>query len=503
MAPSSRARLSALGLVALCGCAVGPDYKRPDVSVPVGFKEQSPPGAWKRAQPSDGALRDKWWELFGDPQLDALEDKVVVSNQTLKAATAQYLAAADQIRVARAAYFPTLGVGPSVSRLRLSENQPNTVRGSTNFNYSIFALQGQAQWEPDLWGQVRRTVEQARAEAQASAADLANVALSVHAELAADYFQLRGLDTQKQLLDTTLASDADELALARVRFNGGVANAVDVAQAETQYRTVKAQGIDVGVARAQFEHAIATLIGAPSETFALAPSPLLATLPDVPLGVPSALLERRPDVAAAERRLAAANAQIGIAVAAYYPNFTLSAMGGLESGTLGNLLQLPSLFWSLGASAFETLFDAGRRHALTDQARDLYEAQAATYRQSLLNAFQEVEDNLAALRILAEEAEAQAAAVEASRQSLALSDKRYKGGVTTYLEVLTAQTIQLSNERAQADVATRRFTASVQLVRALGGGWTAGSPPQLGQSTGQSTTSQSTGGRSATTASAR
>jgi NodT family efflux transporter outer membrane factor (OMF) lipoprotein len=476
MSRSNRVRYGALAAVALCGCAVGPDYKRPDAPVPAGFKEQAPPGAWKQAQPSDGVLRSKWWELYGDPQLDALEEKVVVSNQTLKAATGQYLAAADQIRVARAAYFPTLGVGPAVSRVRLSENQPNTLRGTTNFNYNIFALQGQAQWEPDLWGQVRRTVEQARAEAQASAGDLANVALSLHAELAADYFQLRGLDTQKQLLDTTLASDADELALARVRFGGGVANAVDVAQAETQYRTVKAQGIDVGVARAQFEHAIATLIGVPAETFALAPSPLAATLPNVPAGMPSALLERRPDVAAAERRLAAANAQIGIAVAAYYPNITLSAAGGLESGSLGNLLQIPSLFWSLGASALETLFDAGRRHALTDQARDLYEAQVATYRESLLSAFQDVEDNLAALRILEEEAEAQAAAVEAARQSLALSNKRYKGGVTTYLEVLTAQTIQLTNERAQADVATRRFTASVQLIRALGGGWTSAQP---------------------------
>jgi NodT family efflux transporter outer membrane factor (OMF) lipoprotein len=479
MAPSSNLRIGALTAVVfcgwaagLCGCAVGPDYKRPDAPSSSAFKEQPPAGAWKQAQPADGALRDKWWELFGDAQLDALEERINVSNQTLKSSTGQYLAARDQIRVAHAAYFPTLGVGPSVSRIRLSENQPNTLRGTTNFNYNILALQGQAQWEPDLWGQVRRTVEQARADAQASAADLANVALSLHAELAADYFLMRGLDTQKQLLDTTLQSDADELQLARVRFAGGVANAVDVAQAETQYLQVKAQGIDVEVTRTQFEHAIATLIGVPAATFALAPSPLGAKLPVVPPGVPSQLLERRPDVAAAERRLAAANAQIGIAVAAYYPNITLSATGGFESGSLASWLQIPSLFWSLGASALETLFDAGRRHALTDQARDLYEAQVATYRQSVLGAFQEVEDNLSALRILADEAEAQSAAVESARQSLALSNKRYKGGVTTYLEVLTAQTIQLSNERTQADVATRRFTASVQLIRALGGGWT-------------------------------
>jgi NodT family efflux transporter outer membrane factor (OMF) lipoprotein len=455
-------------------CAAGPDYRRPDAPAPSAFKDQAPrDGTWKKAQPSDDKLRGKWWELFGDAQLDALEDKVTAANQTLKAATAQYLAARDQIRVARAAYFPTAGVGASVSRNRLSENQPNTVRGSTKFNYNLFLLDGQAQWEPDLWGQVRRTVEQARADAEASAADLANVALSLHAELALDYFQLRGLDTQKQLLETTLASDDDELQLTRKRFNGGVANAVDVAQAETQYRTVKAQTIDTGVARAQVEHAIATLIGVPASSFALAPAPLTVTLPSIPVGLPSALLERRPDVAAAERRVAAANAQIGIATAAYYPNVTLSATGGFESGFVGSWLEVPSLLWSLGASAFETLFDAGRRHALTDQARDAFEGQVATYRQSVLTAFQDVEDNLSALRILEEEAEAQAAAVEAARQSLALSDKRYKGGVATYLEVLTAQTFQLNNERAQADVATRRCTASVQLIKALGGGWTA------------------------------
>jgi len=474
MARSNVLRIGALTAVLLCGCTVGPDYKRPEVPGSAAFKEQPPPGSWKQAQPADGSLGDKWWQLFGDAQLDTLEEKINVSNQTLKTAAAQYLAARDQIRVARAAYFPTLGVSPSVSRIRLSKNQPNTLIGTTKFDYSVLALQGQAQWEPDLWGQVRRTVEQARADAQASAADLANVALSLHAELALDYFLLRGLDTQKQLLDTTLASDADELQLARVRFNGGVANAVDVAQAETQYLQVKAQGIDVEVQRAQFEHAIATLIGVPAATFALAQSPLAAKLPVVPPGVPSELLERRPDIAAAERRLAAANAQIGIAVAAYYPNIMLSATGGFESGSLASWLQIPSLFWSLGASALETLFDAGRRHALTDQARDLYEAQVATYRESVLGAFQDVEDNLSALRILADEAEAQAAAVEAARQSLALSNKRYKGGVTTYLEVLTAQTIQLSNERTEADVATRRATASVQLIRALGGGWTSG-----------------------------
>ncbi|MFL5304206.1 MAG: efflux transporter outer membrane subunit [Polyangia bacterium] len=470
---ASRPLFLALLASLTAGCLVGPDYKRPDAPTPAGFKEQPPPGTWKTAQPNDAVARGKWWEIFGDPELNALEEKIAVSNQTLKAATSQYLAALDQVRVARAAYFPTAGISAAGTRIRVSENQPNIVRGVSRLDYSLFTLQGQAQWEPDLWGQVRRSVEQARDTAQANAADLANVALSLQAELAADYFQLRGLDVQKHLLENTLASDADALQLARVRFNGGVANAVDVAQADTQYRTVKAQAIDTGVARAQFEHAIATLIGVPASAFALPPNPAAIALPAVPVAVPSALLERRPDVAAAERRTAAANAQIGVAVAAYYPNLTLNASGGLASGSLGTLLQVPSLLWSLGASAVETLFDAGRRHALTDQARDLYAAQVANYRQSVLLAFQEVEDNLAALRILDEEAQAQTAAVDAARESLSLSNKRYKGGVTTYLEVLTAQTIQLSNERTQADVATRRLLASVQLVKALGGGWRA------------------------------
>ncbi|HXJ20169.1 MAG TPA: efflux transporter outer membrane subunit [Polyangia bacterium] len=464
-----------LGLLA--SCAVGPDYKRPDAPAPAAFKGQtSGDVGWKSAHPSDAEVRGNWWELYGDPQLNALEDKIAVSNQSLKAATAQYFAAVDQVRVARAGYFPTAGVAASVNRIRISQNQPNTVRGQTHFDYNLFIPQATAQWEPDLWGQVRRTVEQARADAQASAADLANVALSLHAQLAAAYFTLRGLDTQDQLLENTLASDADALKLAQVRFAGGVANAVDVAQAETQYKQVKAQAIDTGVVRAQMEDAIATLTGVPASAFALPPNPAPIPVPAIPVVVPSALLERRPDVAGAERRTAAANAQIGIAVAAYYPSLTLSAGIGFESGGLGNLLQIPSLIWSLGASAAETIFEGGRRHALTDQARDLYEAQVATYRETVLQAFQDVEDNLSSLRILAEEAEAQAAAVEAARQSLSLSNKRYKGGVTTYLEVLTAQTIQLSNERTQADIATRRLLASVQLIKALGGGWNPAAP---------------------------
>lgn len=460
----------------LTGCVVGPNYHQPSIPPPpAAYKETAPPnppnGNWKQAQPSDGQLKGNWWELYGDPQLNGLEEKIAVSNQTLKAATEQYFQAREQVRVARASYYPTLTAGPSISRTSESRNQPNTTQGITKYQYNTFQLGGQVSWEPDLWGQVRRTVEAARANQQASAADLANVALSLQAEMATDYFELRGLDLQQELLNNTVTADADYLHLTQLRFKGGVATEVDVAQAETQLETVKAQATDIGVARAQFEHAIATLTGQSASAFSLAPAPLTLALPAIPAGVPSELLERRPDIAAAERRVDAANAQIGIDIAAYYPNVQLFGNGGFESGNAGTWIQGPSAFWSLGGSAIEILFDAGRRHAITDQARDAYEEQTANYRQSVLNAFQEVEDNLAALRILSDEAQTQAAAVDSAQRSLQISTNRYKGGVTTYLEVLTAQTIQLSNQRTQDDITTREFAASVQLIKALGGGW--------------------------------
>ena len=463
-----------LAFAAVSGCKVGPNYQRPSVPpAPAAYKELPPPpnppnGTWKQAQPSDAALKGKWWEIYNDPKLNSLEEKIAVSNQTLKAATQQYFEAREQVRVARSSYYPTLSAGPAISRQRTSANLPSATKGLT---YNTFSLEGQVSWEPDLWGQIRRTVEQARANAQASAADLANVDLSLCSELAMDYFELRGLDTQKQLLDETVASDLDYLKLTQTRFKGGVATEVDVAEAETQYESVKAQDIDVGVARAQYEHAIATLIGVSASTFSLPPMPLTLALPAIPAGVPSQLLERRPDIAAAERLTDAANAQIGIAISAYYPNVTLNGIGGFESQNAGTWIQGPSALWSLGGSAIELLFDAGRRHAVTAQARDAYEAQTANYRQSVLNAFQEVEDNLAALRILNDEGATQTAAVLASERSLALSTKRYKGGVTTYLEVLTAQTTQLTNQRTQANITTEQFAASVQLIKALGGGW--------------------------------
>jgi NodT family efflux transporter outer membrane factor (OMF) lipoprotein len=462
-------RVWALSCLAAAGCVVGPEYRHPDPPSTPAFRESPPPaGGWTRARPDDASVRGKWWERYGDATLNELQERIAVSNQTLKAAAARYLQARDQVRVGRAGLYPTVNLGAGASVVKPSRNQPPAGGRPA---YGTFVVQGQALWEPDLWGKVRRTVEGARADEQASAADLAGVELSLRAELASDYFELRGLDAQRALLENSVTSDADYLQLTQVRFKGGVGTEADVAQAETQFGSVKAQAVDVGVARAQFEHAIATLVGEPAPSFSLPPRPLDVVPPRIPAGLPSQLLERRPDIAAAERRAAAANARIGVAIAAYYPDLTLNATAGLESGGLGTWLQLPSVLWSLGASALETLFDAGRRHALTDQARHAFEEVSADYRQAVLTAFQEVEDRLSALRILEEEAAIQAAAVEAAHRSLAISTRRYRGGVATYLEVLIAQTAQLTNERARADITTRQCTASVQLIKALGGGW--------------------------------
>jgi NodT family efflux transporter outer membrane factor (OMF) lipoprotein len=470
-----RPTLSA-ALLLLTGCTVGPNYHRPDAPTAPAFKESSVPppnpqgGGWKQATPNDSALRANWWEIYQDPQLDKLELQVAVSNQTLKAAYEQYMQARAAVQVARSQYFPTLSVAPTGSRNRQSQNRALYVPGSTT-SYNDFILQGQVSWEPDLWGNIRRQVEAQRATAQASAADLANADLSLRSELATDYFELRGLDTQQRLLDTTVQQFQEFLSLTQARFKGGVATDSDVALAQTQLDQTRAQAIDIGVARAQFEHAIATLTGVPASSFALPPAPLDLQLPQVPVGVPSQLLERRPDVAASERRADAANAQIGIAIAAYYPTVSLTGTGGFESRNPGTLIQGPSSLWSLGGSAVELLFDAGRRHALTEEARHGYEANVANYRQTVLQAFQEVEDNLSGLSILDTESVAQQRAVESARRSLSISTNRYKGGVTTYLEVITAQTTQLSNERTAADITTREFAASVQLIKALGGGW--------------------------------
>ena len=465
-----------LPVLLVSGCVVGPNYHKPNAPTAPAFKESAvvpppnlPDGGWKQVSPNDSALRANWWEIYQDPQLDKLEQQVAVSNQTLKAAYEQYMQARAAIQAVRAQYFPTLQAGPSGSHNRQSQNRPLHV--GTSANFSDLTLEGTASWEPDLWGNIRRQVQAQRATAQATAADLAGMDLSLRSELASDYFQMRGLDLQQRLLDTTVQQYEVFLDLTKARFKGGVATDSDVALAQTQLDQTRAQAIDVGVARAQFEHAIATLIGVPASSFSLPPAPLDLPLPQVPVGVPSQLLERRADVAGAERRANAANAQIGVAIAAYYPSVNLFATGGFESKAATTLIQGPSSLWSLGGSATELLFDAGRRHALTNQARDVYEQNVANYRQTVLQAFQEVEDNLSGLRILNSESVAQQRAVDSARRSLIISTNRYKGGVTTYLEVITAQTTQLSNERTAADITAREFVSSVQLVEALGGGW--------------------------------
>ena len=486
--------LSAFCLLLFAGaCTIGPKYTRPSVATPPAYKELAPSaagpqGQWKPSQPQDQALRGKWWEIFGDPQLNALEERIEVSNQNLKIAEAQFRQARDLIGINRAGLFPKVSAGPNITGERFSKNAPNAgpLYGQTQGD---FLLPFDLSYEVDAWGRIHRAVEAARESAQASAADLETARLSLHAELASDYFALRGLDAQKQLLDSTVIAYEKALDLTRNRYVGGLAAGAEVAQAETQLETTQAQDIDVGVARAQYEHAIAALVGQPASTFSIPASPLDVTPPKIPVGVPSDLLERRPDVAAAERRTAAANAQIGFAKTAYYPTLTLTAGGGLEGSSIVNWLAWPSHFFALGPTLLETLYDAGLRHAVTDQARAAYDANVAAYRQSVLAAFQEVEDNLAALRILEGESAKQQQAVQSAERSLALSTNRYKGGLVTYFEVITAQSIALSDEVTAVNILTRRMNSSVLLIKALGGGWDASSLPSL--RSGGTTLSQS------------
>ncbi|HYL46492.1 MAG TPA: efflux transporter outer membrane subunit [Candidatus Limnocylindrales bacterium] len=467
------ALLFAAAVIYLSGCTVGPKYVRPTSDVPSDFKEA---GNWKPAQPNDEFTKGTWWKIYQDPQLDALEDQISVSNQTLKISQAQFAEARAAVKISRAGFFPTVTGGLSATHYSQSLNRPFL---STKTSYQDYVLPVDVSYEPDVWGRVRRTVEASRSEAQASAADLANVELSIRAELAFDYFTLRGLDAQKALLDSTVISYQKALDLTTTRYKGGLASAVDVAQAQTQLETTRALAIDVGVSRAAFEHAIAVLIGKPASEFSLPPMPLATPPPGIPPELPSELLERRPDIAAAERRVQEANAQIGIAKAAYFPLFSLTGTGGLESAAISTLIQGPSAFWTLGGAAAQTIFEAGARRGALNQAYALRNQAVATYQQTILTAFQEVEDNLAALRILQDEAHTEDAAVAAAQHSLALSITRYKGGIANYLEVTTAQSAALADEVTSVNILTRRMTSSVQLVKALGGGWNVSQIPRV------------------------
>jgi NodT family efflux transporter outer membrane factor (OMF) lipoprotein len=454
-----------LGLIQ--GCSVGPKYTKPVAQIPASYKEM---GNWKTAEPSDASRKDKWWEVFRDSQLNALEDKLTVSNQTLRAAQDRFLEARAALKFSRAGEFPLVIAGGTASRQRQSSNRP--LRGTTSpSDYSDFVLSADVSYEADVWGRVRKTVESSRAEAQASAADLETVRLSLHAELALDYFTLRGLDAQKDLFDSTVAAFEKALELTQTRFQGGLASKEDVEQATTLLEQTRAQDIDITAARDQFEHAVAVLIGEPASTFTLPPAPLAVLPPAIPPGQPSELIERRPDIAAAERRVEEANTQIGLAKIAYFPLITLNAVDGFESGQFTSWLAGPSALWSVGASALETVFDAGRRRAISDQAKAAYDGTVASYQQAVLTAFQEVEDSLSDLRVLGEEAKTQDAAVAAAQRSLDQSVNRYKGGLDNYLTVITAQSLALDNQRTAVNLLTRRMTSSVLLVKALGGGW--------------------------------
>jgi NodT family efflux transporter outer membrane factor (OMF) lipoprotein len=464
------------GLLLIAGCSVGPKYVKPTAEIPSTYKEV---GNWKPAQPSDEARKGNWWEIFQDPQLNVLEEKLSVSSQTLRAAQDRFTEARDALRISRSAQFPLVTVGATITHQRQSLNR-TLANKSGPASYSDFLVSGgDVSYEGDVWGRVRHVVESSRAQAQVSAADLETVRLSLHAELALDYFTLRGLDAQKQLFDSNVEAFQKALDLTQNRFQGGLASREDVELATTQLEQTRAQDIDITSARDQFEHAIAVLTGQPASTFNLMAAPMPAVPPVPPPGLPSELLERRPDIAAAERQVASANAQIGVARAAYFPLITLGLAGGFESGSFTNWLSGPSAIWSVGGSALQTVFDAGRRRAISDQAKATYDEMIADYQQTVLNSFQEVEDSLSDLRVLEEEAKTQDAAVAAANRSLEQSTNRYKGGLDTYLTVITAQSAALANERTAVSLLTRRMTSTVLLVKALGGGWNVSQLPAV------------------------
>jgi NodT family efflux transporter outer membrane factor (OMF) lipoprotein len=476
--------ISATALL-LGGCTVGPNYVKPPAPVTPNFKEAVPDNFketkdWKVAQPGAPGTPVKWWEIFGDSQLNELEVQVRTSNESLKIADANFRKARAMIQFSRAAQFPTISTAPGITSLRDSSHQPyfpSTAGGATG----QFTLPFDLSYEIDFWGRIRRSVTAAREETQASAADLATATLSLQAELAFDYFELRSADAQKQVLDDTVKAYETALELTENRFEGGASPKSEVAQAQTQLDSAQVQQTDVGVERAQFEHAIAVIIGKPPAAFSLAEVSRPFAPPGIPVSLPSELLERRPDIAAVERRVAEANEQIGIARAAFYPTVILSATGGFEGTSLLNWFAWPSRFWAVGGSAAQTLFDAGRRHASSEAALAGYDALVASYRETTLAAFQQVEDNLAALRILEKEAQQERETVESAQESLQLSTNRYQGGVDNYLQVLTAQTIALSNERNEVDILRRRMDASVLLIKALGGGWNVSNLPQISE----------------------
>jgi NodT family efflux transporter outer membrane factor (OMF) lipoprotein len=472
----------AIAALLLAGCTVGPKYHTPAATVqppPASYKEsptQFPDsGDWKVAQPQDAMLHGKWWEIYNDPELNALEEQLNVNNQNIKQSFENFMEARTLVAQARSQLFPTIGTAPSYQRSLGSANLHGST-GSTGATSggaqtTVYTIPVTASWEPDLWGKVRNTIHEAQYNAQLSAADLENERLSQQASLAVFFFELRGQDALQRVFDETVEADKKSVELSRARYETGVDDEISLVQAENALQTAESEGTNLGIARSQFEHAIAVLIGTTPSSFSIPVKPLDAAPPVIPVGVPSQLLERRPDIAASERAMAAANAQIGIAVAAYYPNVTLSGTGGFQSSSIKNLLALPSGFWSVGPTLSETIFDAGLRRATVQQFVALYNADVAGYRQTVLNAFQQVEDEMAAVRILSKQIQQQIEAEKSGERFLELAKARYFTGVDTYLNVLVAQTTLLSDQQTLASLRTQAMTASVQLIEALGGGW--------------------------------
>ncbi len=470
------------GILLLQGCVVGPKYNRPPVQAPGTYKEVTPDDlkkmdGWKVAQPQDSALHGKWWEILGDPELNTLEEQVNISNQNVAAAFANFMAARALVREARAQYFPTVSVGPSITYQHQPSSTSTVAKAASGTTFTEYSLPFDASWTPDLWGRVRNTVRANVANAQASAADLENTRLTAQAELAVDYFQLRGQDALKQLLDSTVVAYEESLKLTKALYETGIDSDESVAQAETQLEATRALDTNIGILRSQYEHAIALLVGQSASSFSIAVEPLKTPPPAIPFGVPSQLLERRPDVAASERLMAQANALIGVQKAAYYPTVALGASFGFQSTSGSSLFSWPSRLWSVGPAISELIYDGGLRRATVEQYRAQYDQTVANYRNTVLTAFQQVEDDLSGLRILSQEVQEQDIAIASAQRSLNLATDRYRLGIDPYLNVITAQTTLFSNQQTAVNLRIEQIVDSVQLIEALGGGWDSSTLP--------------------------
>lgn len=481
-------------LLCLSGCAVGPKYHPPAPQAPAAVYKESPSqlketGGWTVAQPADAKLRGKWWEIFNDAELNALEDQLNINNQNIKQYFENFMEARAVVREARSQYFPTLSVAPAFTRSRTSGNlntKPVNTSGTSaqpQLQSTVYSLPLEASWEPDLWGKVRNTVRQAQYAAQVSAADLENERLTEQASLAEYFFEIRGQDELQKIYNDTVEADKKALELNKAAYETGVGDEISVVEAETTLQSAEAGATNVAIARAQYEHAIAMLVGKAATNFSIPVKPMTVAPPPIPVGVPSELLERRPDIAAAERTMAEANAQIGIAYAAYYPDLTLTAAGGFESSAIGNWLSWPSRFWSIGASIPETIFDAGLRRATVQQYVATYNADLASYRQTVLTAFQQVEDSLAEVRILSQQIQKEQQAVDSAEIYLKLEQARYETGIDPYVDVLIAQTTLLSDQQTLNNLQVEEMTSAVGLVEALGGGWDSSQLPSPAQVT--------------------